>query len=33
MHNSRSIKELEHRVFSVNGYGHTESHKSTNSLF
>lgn len=33
MHNSRSIKELEHRVFSINGYGHTESHKSTNSLF
>lgn len=22
MHNSRSIKELEHRVFSMNGYGH-----------
>lgn len=26
MHNSRSVKELEHRVFSINGYGHTESH-------
>lgn len=33
MHNSRSVKELEHRVFSINGYGHTESHKSRNSLF